>query len=119
MKVDVAVRQLEQALERLSWDAERQIDYTRRLGVGVDELALEFDDSYRPVSRLIEEGLLPEALSEAIKFIDQSLEGMTRTPEDKWTEDAVRASQEWLDMRKTARQAVSLLQGIEFDTDDD
>jgi hypothetical protein len=119
MKVDVAVHQLEQALERLSWDAERQIDYTRRLGVEVDELALEFDDSYRPISRLIEEGLLPETLGGAIKFIDQSLDGMTRTPEDKWTEDSVRDSQEWLDLREKARQAVSLLQGIEFDTDDD
>lgn len=37
---------LTQVLGALTWDAGRQLDYVHDLGVGIDELALQFDDAF-------------------------------------------------------------------------
>ncbi|MEU6350005.1 hypothetical protein ABZ896_11825 [Streptomyces sp. NPDC047072] len=113
MRVDVAVRQLEKSLECLSWDASRQIDHVRGLGVGPDELALDFDDSFRVVSGMIAEGVIPDSLGGPLGSVDAILEDMTRTPEEKWSESAVRNSQVWCDLRVAARKALDVLRGLE------
>ncbi|MFI5678788.1 hypothetical protein [Streptomyces cellulosae] len=117
MRADIVIRQLEKALERLAWDAEKQIDFISRLRVGVDELALEFDDAFRPVSGLTRDGTMPKSVTKALDSVDKILTEMTRSPEAEWTPTAVRNSQSWKILRNTARESLNLLREVEIDID--
>ncbi|MGW2698997.1 hypothetical protein [Streptomyces sp. NPDC001340] len=112
MRTDLALQQLEKALNHLTLDPERQIAHISRLGVGPDELALEFDDAFRTVSGMINEGRLPEPLREPLDIIDNLLQEMTRTPEGKWTRDAILNSRDWSTLRELARNSLSALRKV-------
>ncbi|MGW2331549.1 hypothetical protein ACWC5C_38165 [Streptomyces sp. NPDC001700] len=54
-------RQLIATLDALGWDSDQQLEHISQLSVGVDELALEFDDVYQFASGKRREGALPAA----------------------------------------------------------
>ncbi|MFE1307735.1 hypothetical protein [Streptomyces sp. NPDC058755] len=117
MRTDLALHQLEKALDRLTLDPERQIAHISRFGVGPDELALEFDDAFRTVSGMINEGRLPESLREPLDIMDSLLQEMTRTPEGKWTRDAILNSRDWNTLREFARNSLSALRKVRLEGD--
>ncbi|MFE1314317.1 hypothetical protein [Streptomyces sp. NPDC058755] len=113
MRVEVAIRLLEKALQRLAWSADQQIAHIARHGVGPDELALEFDDIYRVVSGMAAEQLIPENLMEPLEVIDGLFQEMTREPKGKWTENAVSSSKEWAELRTAASNVLTPLAEFE------
>ncbi|MFF4533962.1 hypothetical protein ACFY1P_32420 [Streptomyces sp. NPDC001407] len=98
-------RNLARALELLAADAEEQVAYVSELGVGVDELALEFDDLFRHAHGLVASELIPGAVIEALRTVDVELRNMTDSSDSLWEEDAVRAAPEWRSLRSAARNA--------------
>ncbi|MGK5547107.1 hypothetical protein ACSNOH_20595 [Streptomyces sp. URMC 127] len=108
-RTDAFVRQLVRALRNLSSDAESQIAFTHRLGVGVDEIALEFDDVFRQAHGMCATGLLPEQIEDALRPIDSQLQQMTNSRQPVWNEDSVRSSPEWRAVRSLAREALDRL----------
>jgi hypothetical protein len=119
MRVDVVIRQLERTLERLSWNAEQQIEYMSRFGVGSDEMALDFDDAFRTTSGMIRQGLMPDSLREALHPVDEILTEMTDSHEDEWDEEAVSESRTWSILRKAAATSLISLKETEFETGSD
>ncbi|GAA4238168.1 hypothetical protein GCM10022254_52990 [Actinomadura meridiana] len=89
-------------LERLTWDAGAQLDYIDELGVGPDELALEFDDALHTVRARAADGSVPVTMSD----VDAHLDEMTRQGPDAWTELSMRTSPEWSALRVLARTAL-------------
>lgn len=82
----------------------------RKLSVApsADELALELDDLLYLVPQLVREGRLDEEGSEAIHALSRKRAGMSRTAiADLWTEEALFAREEWLDVRRLAAQALA------------
>ncbi|MEU2513553.1 hypothetical protein [Streptomyces syringium] len=100
-----AVQELLRAVRILASDADVQIEYVQRLGVGPDEMALEFDDAFRQVAGVTGMGFLPEGVMEAARPIDDQLQRMTSLPEDVWSKCSVRSSSEWQKLRLLARAA--------------
>ncbi|GAB3951996.1 hypothetical protein [Streptomyces sparsus] len=92
-------------IEILGANSERQINYCRLLGVGIDELALEFDDIYRTAAALERVGSIPEGVVAQLSAIDGFFEGMTVSETNVWTEDAVKHSPIWEEVRSAARLA--------------
>ena len=90
-------------------DPEQQIDHVERLAVGLDELALEFDDVSGTRFRLVAEGALTPTQAAAIAAVDRHLSQMTSAGPTRWTENAVRTGEDWAHLRKLARLAVSEL----------
>lgn len=90
------------SLSRLAAPAPDQIEYLASLGVAdlTDELALEFDDLYRPIARDLEQ-ISPESAS-ACRELDRMLSS------DKlgWT-FADLESAEWESIRTTAAAAAA------------
>lgn len=119
MRIDVAIRQLERALERLSWNAEQQIEYMSRFGVGSDEMALDFDDAFRTTSGMIRQGIMPDSLRETLRPVDEILTEMTDSHEDEWDEEAVSESRIWSILRKAAATSLISLKETEFETGSD
>jgi hypothetical protein len=94
------------SVQRLASPAEVQVAYIRdELGVGdmADELALEFDDAFRPVAPLL--GEIPETrgLLSALRRVDSALEGLD---DSDWTADALRTSPRWAEVRRLASAAL-------------
>ncbi|MFI0981999.1 hypothetical protein ACH4SP_33950 [Streptomyces sp. NPDC021093] len=114
MKADVAIGQLEQALNRLAWGADQQLEHLGRWGVGPDELALEFDDAFRVVPGLVSQGLLPDSVTALLQPVDDALAAMTDASGNEWTNDAMAQSPTWSLLRRTAQEA---LDGLRAATD--
>ncbi|MEV5613635.1 hypothetical protein [Streptomyces sp. NPDC052225] len=112
MRIDVAVRRLDQSLQRLAWQADRQVEHVARWRVGPDELALEFDDAFRVALGLVAQGLLPESVGTLLRPVDQILAEMTEGSAEAWTTDAVAHSPAWERLRSTAREALGTLRGL-------
>ncbi|MFE1953760.1 hypothetical protein ACFW9D_25205 [Streptomyces sp. NPDC059524] len=103
------LHQLHQALDRLAWPAERQIEHLRRWGVGPDELALEFDDAYRMVPALDSQGILPDDVGARLRQVDSLLEEMSEGADPEWTHEAVTRSPTWDRLRHSAQAALEAL----------
>jgi hypothetical protein len=103
------VRRLRQVTDILGWAAEDQLTYLRELGVGgvVDELALQFDDSYRVLAELRRRDLVSHQAEEALAAVDVQLSAMSNG--DLWSERSVRDAPEWMTVRSLAKRALSLL----------
>lgn len=108
-QLDKFYHQLFSALDALTWQPDKQLDYTHRLSVGIDELALDFDDIYRLAQGKAQEGLVPAAILDAIDPIDAHLKIMTEVGPGAWTESALRNTREWHDLRDLAQSAKSRL----------
>ncbi|MEU6388218.1 hypothetical protein [Streptomyces sp. NPDC046939] len=97
------------ALDLLAADAPEQRAWTERFGVGVDEIALRYDDMYRFAERLSAEGRLrPETLP-LLRAVDAHLAAMTadgRAP-DLWTREALAMQPAWERARILARRALA------------
>lgn len=114
MRVENIVRQLERALERLTWDPDQQLEFISRLGVGPDELALEFDDSFRIASGMADQSMLPSSVMEILRPIDDILAGMTNSGPAEWTTRAVSESQTWVSLRDAAQVSLESLRRTDF-----
>lgn len=109
---DASLHQLHAALECLSWPAERQLRHLKSLQVGVDELALEFDDAFRLVRGKVAEGRLPKFVVEVTQSIDNTLERMTTTGGEIWTAEALANSPEWANVRALSSHALDAVKPL-------
>ncbi|MFI9394775.1 hypothetical protein ACIG53_28305 [Streptomyces bauhiniae] len=89
------VKLVREALVLVAASAEEQEEWVRRAGVGVDEIALMFDDVWR-----LGEGLVPR-----LQAIDAVFSGMTadRTV-DHWSVSALAEDEGWERARVLARE---------------
>jgi hypothetical protein len=94
---------LEQALTRLADSAADQVAYLAKLGVlpSVDELALEFDDSFVLVPQLVRQGHLTREQAAMMASVSAQLARMSAMPE-LWTEAALRSHPDWEEVRRLA-----------------
>jgi hypothetical protein len=104
-----AVASLEQSLQLLTRSADQQLGYMRHLGVGADEMVLEFDDAFRVVSGMVSEGLMSPFISESSRPVDEILTAMTDSPGEEWTERAVLESVAWERLREASRTALRIV----------
>lgn len=99
---------LADSLRHLASEPAEQIEFVRSLGVGVDELALDFDDW----SRLIAPGqpeVVPPLVVGLIRELDQLLDSMGPGDEN-WDEAAIQDSPTWSAIRHVARAALALME---------
>ncbi len=102
------LEQLIVAISRLARPAESQISYLEALGPGTtaDELALELDDVAEAV--LAVPGLLSQQQQSLVRSLDDSLQEMSgpgRT--ELWSQQALRTSPAWSEVRTQARVALT------------
>jgi hypothetical protein len=108
--------ELERAVERLSSDAETQIEWLRSIHksegpVIADELALELEDLWLDGRHPGLEWASPSPMLRSnIEALDRTLDSMSGGERaDLWTEEALRSRPEWDDVRILAAQALSTL----------
>lgn len=106
---DGLMREIISTLERLAMPGPDQLAYLDQIGVGVDELALEFDDVAPARTKLVSDGRMSVAQSEAIAAVNEQLERMTAAGASRWTRDAVLTGADWQDTRRRARLALDAL----------
>ena len=96
---------LSEAVRCLALPAEEQLTFLSRLGVPgvIDELALQFHDLAVIADQLLGAGkITPEQLS-VVKGLDEVLTGMSgRHNASLWTEDSLKRSASWEDVRRRA-----------------
>src|SRR5439155_2727910 len=103
---------LKSSLQILASDPPDQVAYTRRLGVGIDELALEFDDVGPARPTLMDAGLLTSDQSDAVAAVDRQLTSMTRAGAARWTDRAVFEGEDWKRTASTSTKCVSKIEMI-------
>jgi hypothetical protein len=106
------LERLTQAVRRLSWQARQQQDYLVELGVAglADELALEFDDAFRPVRQLLDVLQVATPAQVALVALDELLDEMSESEADEiWTWAALHHSVEWGQVRALASRTLQLL----------
>jgi hypothetical protein len=109
MSSTALIGQLKSTLETLARGPVDQLLYVRRLGTGMDELALEFDDVAPARLKLLAEGSITLDQSDAIAAVDRQLDRMTRAGPVRWTEQAVLEGEDWEELRRVARNALAAL----------
>jgi hypothetical protein len=92
---------LETVVRHLAAPPDEQIEYLAGLGTqgNADELALEFDDAYRPVR-----AQLPLDLSRGLDYLDGLLGRFSgQSNSEEWTVEALSRSSRWAEVREAAR----------------
>lgn len=102
-------QQLREALEYLAMPADAQLRHVAELGVAPDELALEFDDVAPARRTLIAEGRLSDEQGDAVGAVQRQLKRMSSSGSSRWTPDAVRAGEDWREVRRLANSALLML----------
>ncbi|MDH2415272.1 hypothetical protein [Nocardioides sp. CER19] len=104
MTTSASLQALAHALDRLAWAASEQTEYLSALGVAdlTDELALEFDDIYRPHASQLE-AISPESAATC-----QDLQSLLSSDKLGWT-FADLQSPEWDRVRTLAAAASDAL----------
>jgi hypothetical protein len=98
---------LAEVVSRLADSSSKQEAYLERLGVGVDELALEFDDLFRLAGGKLQAGELAAHEYDALSALDKALQDMSGPARaELWTVDALRNRSEWAEVRILAGKAV-------------
>lgn len=107
VEVGPLVARLVEVLDRLAATPDRQKAYLQQLGVGdsTDELALEFDDAFRPLDPLLRDAGAPDGVRDALRTLDSAL---ARDPLD-WTTLSLESSG-WVEVRRLAAQALQALE---------
>jgi hypothetical protein len=106
----VLTSQLWRTVESLSLPAAAQAEVLRDQSLAVaDELALEFDDVFMTVPRLVAEGALPAAAVPPLTEIDRLLAEMSDDP-SRWDVAALATDPGWASVRQVAQRALTLLQ---------
>lgn len=92
------------SLQRLAAPASEQVEYLAALGVGdlADELALEFDDLYRPLAARLDE------FSPGLSLACQELDRRLASQHLGWTFTDL-GSPGWAEVRATAAAALAAL----------
>jgi hypothetical protein len=106
-------RRLLRVTEILALGADDQLDYLHGLGIEglVDELALQFDDSFVVLPELRLNGLVSEDAERALQKVDEQLVAMGETGPDVWTEPVLANSEDWRRVRTLAATAAATLRG--------
>ncbi len=89
----------------LSRPPEEQLATLASMGVPgvVDELALNFDDDFRPFHSMVEDGEVSPATQVAAEQLDTQLQRMSgQKNAHLWTPEALRSAPEWLVVRRLA-----------------
>ncbi|MFI7233444.1 hypothetical protein ACIBO5_60590 [Nonomuraea angiospora] len=102
-------RLLREALGYLSLSPSEQIEWIDSVGVGVDELALQFDDGYLPSWSAREAGWLSNELAGHLDEINQHLSDLTDEGPDPWRSEGLRRHPTWEQIRSLSRDALSLM----------
>lgn len=96
---------------RLSLPSNEQIRYIKENGFHHDELGLEFDDTFPALPPPDKSPDFTEAEYAALQSIDRkllSMSGASNAP--LWTDEGLNDAPEWADIRRMAREALTLLQ---------
>ncbi|MFE7775784.1 hypothetical protein ACFU5O_18155 [Streptomyces sp. NPDC057445] len=110
---DETLRQVIRALEPLTWSADHQLNHIRDLDVGVDELALEFDDAFRLALGRAAQGELPQQVVTLLTPTNDKLESMTTQGLTVWTPEALTEAPEWVEVRAESARALEALRSLE------
>lgn len=105
------VNKMREALGLLAADAGDQLRYLSEIGVAgvVDELALEFDDLMTLAQSRLDQGDITEVQYEKLRELDQKLSDMSGSNNASlWTEEALRTSDEWKEVRRLARSTLDV-----------
>lgn len=101
---------LRRVTEILSWDAGEQLAYLRELlgsDTMVDELALQFDDSYQVVPELRAADLVSGEAEGSLRELADRLTELDGA--DLWSAESLREAPQWQTVRELARTALPLL----------
>ena len=101
--------QVQDALATLAMPAVKQLERVGALGVGIDELALEFDDVAPARSKLVADSELTQEQADAIGRVENQLRRITSAGQRRWTEEAVRTGDDWSELRRLAAVALDLM----------
>ncbi|MFF7074538.1 hypothetical protein [Streptomyces pseudovenezuelae] len=103
-------RLLMEALTVLAADAQTQVTWLVRHAVMTDEIALDFDHSFRMAETLVAEGQLARKVMADLQEIDVILSGMSGGENaDRWTRDALFTDEGWALARRLARRVLEPL----------
>jgi hypothetical protein len=100
-----SLARLATAVQHLAADADAQQAYLQNLGTpdSADELALEFDDLYRPLLSRIDEFDVPPLVAEKLAQLDSRLREMSGPEQfELWTPAALRTAEAWRMVRASA-----------------
>lgn len=98
--------QFVRAVGVLAMSAEDQLSYLSSLGVpgGVDELALEFDDTFLLAKQFVQLGWIDSETYEQAHSLDAELSAISGSDHaELWTATALTASPQWASIRLRAR----------------
>ncbi|MGA5540628.1 hypothetical protein ACPCIR_02135 [Mycobacterium sp. NPDC051198] len=96
-----------EVVARLASSPQEQANYLRALGVGVDELALEFDDLY-----VHERLALTDQQAAYASDIDRRLNAMSHAADGvPWSFSDLEFDKRWADLREIATSLLSSLTG--------
>jgi hypothetical protein len=109
MSQKAVIRQIKVALETLASPADKQLAYVRGLGVGNDELALEFDDVSGTRRTLLADGTIDRDQADAIAAVERRLTSITRAGAARWTDIAITTGEDWREVRELAVAALGAL----------
>lgn len=97
--------QLRAALDVLAMPPERQLEHARQLGVGNDELALEFDDVGPARTLLVKDGLLSGEQAASVAAVERQLSRISSAGPSRWTNAALLSGEDWEELRRLAQSA--------------
>lgn len=91
----------------LAADAQSQVAWLDRHGVGADEIALDFGEAVGMVEALVNEGHLGRGALPHLLEIDAILSEMSGAENaDRWTRDALSVDEGWSQTRRLARRVL-------------
>lgn len=97
-------------LDLLSAGPERQVEYLRASGVGPDEVLLQFDDVLHVARARVADGSLNDEDYLLLQTVNESINSVSASPGEIWTEGALIEAAEWEDVRAASRAAKSGLE---------
>jgi hypothetical protein len=102
-------RQVIDALAMLAAEATEQRAWVEKLRVATDELALTFDDAFRLVPVLVEEGHLDAGVVPDLQAIDEVFSAMSgQQNAGRWSFDALADDPGWITVRELARRVLAV-----------
>jgi hypothetical protein len=107
--------QLVRTLRNLASEPDAQKAFLVALGSwdNTDELALEFDDIYRPLVHHLGELNVPQSAVEKLARLNELLDEMSGPQNaELWGPDALKTSERWAEVRRLAADILSDLDGV-------
>ena len=106
-----AMTAIVETLSRLAAPCRRQEAYLREFGTwpSLDELALEFDDAYRPLVTPTPDPGLPSLAVARLGMLDRKLAEMGKGGPALWSDSALASDPAWAEVRAFAAAALEAL----------